>query len=236
MYDPKLAHATEVKAQVRLKFRNVNKQPMIVTRSLQLTQKKTKTEMKTLESLLVMKDPISGEVALLLLQGLANFSQQPMCRARYGNAESFGRLSRHFGQCYILPSRRGELVHFFGLLTPIRPLAEPSVLKKKFDDIFSATKFVSSAFTDLSTRYSKALNELKDIRKEMQQGLKLEIQKLEFLASDVDKANKVQPTLLLLTSRSKFRFRISRINYRIILAMFLRSKVALQNYLYSLTM
>lgn len=35
---------------------------MIVTRSLQLTQKKTKTEMKTLESLLVMKDPVTGEV------------------------------------------------------------------------------------------------------------------------------------------------------------------------------
>lgn len=47
---------------MRLKFRDVSGQPMIATRSLQLTQKKTKTEMKTLESLLVTKDPITGEV------------------------------------------------------------------------------------------------------------------------------------------------------------------------------
>ena len=62
MFDPKLANETEVKAQVRLKFNNINKQTMIVTRSLQLTQKKAKTEMKTLESLLVTKDPVTGEV------------------------------------------------------------------------------------------------------------------------------------------------------------------------------
>lgn len=62
MFDPKLANETEVKAQVRLKFNNLNNQTMIVTRSLQLTQKKAKTEMKTLESLLVTKDPITGEV------------------------------------------------------------------------------------------------------------------------------------------------------------------------------
>lgn len=67
MFDPKLANETEVKAQVRLKFNNLNNQTMIVTRSLQLTQKKAKTEMKTLESLLVTKDPITGEVPVSLL-------------------------------------------------------------------------------------------------------------------------------------------------------------------------
>jgi DNA repair protein RAD50 len=53
-----------VKAQIRLKFNNINKQTMIVTRSLQLVQKKMKTEMKTLESLLMTKDPTTGEVDL----------------------------------------------------------------------------------------------------------------------------------------------------------------------------
>ena len=59
------------------------------------------------------------------------------------------------------------------------PLAEPSVLKKKFDDIFAATK------------YTKALDELKSIRKEKATELKLDAQRLEFLKVDVEKSKKV---------------------------------------------
>lgn len=59
------------------------------------------------------------------------------------------------------------------------PLAEPSVLKKKFDDIFAATK------------YTKALDELKNIRKEKATELKLDAQRLEFLKVDVEKSKKV---------------------------------------------
>ena len=72
------------------------------------------------------------------------------------------------------------------------PLAEPSVLKKKFDDIFAATK------------YTKALDELKSIKKEKTAELKLEQQKLEFLKSDVEKAKKVLLALLLLVRRDLF--------------------------------
>jgi DNA repair protein RAD50 len=59
------------------------------------------------------------------------------------------------------------------------PLAEPSILKKKFDDIFAATK------------YTKALEELKSIKKDKASELKLDQQKLEFLKLDLDKAKKV---------------------------------------------
>ena len=39
IHDPKVADATEVKAQIKLRFRNVTGKPFVVIRSFQLTQK-----------------------------------------------------------------------------------------------------------------------------------------------------------------------------------------------------
>jgi hypothetical protein len=39
IHDPKVADMTEVKAQIKLRFRDVRHQPCVVTRSFQLTQK-----------------------------------------------------------------------------------------------------------------------------------------------------------------------------------------------------
>ncbi|RUS15746.1 RAD50 protein, partial [Endogone sp. FLAS-F59071] len=58
----KIAHETEVKGRVKLKFRNVNGRQMVCTRLIEATQKKNKVTHKTLESVLLSKDPITGEV------------------------------------------------------------------------------------------------------------------------------------------------------------------------------
>jgi DNA repair protein RAD50 len=63
------------------------------------------------------------------------------------------------------------------------PLSEPSVLKKKFDDIFS------------SKRYQIALENIKDIRKEAAQEIRVDTVRLEALKSDAAKAKKVRSTL-----------------------------------------
>lgn len=58
-----MANEKEVKAQVRLRFWNVNRQRMTVTRSLQVTTKKTGgLTMKTLEGLLAKTDGNDGKV------------------------------------------------------------------------------------------------------------------------------------------------------------------------------
>lgn len=59
-----MANEKEVKAQVRLRFWNVNRERMTVTRSLQVTTKKTGAlTMKTLEGLLAKDDGgVSGKV------------------------------------------------------------------------------------------------------------------------------------------------------------------------------
>ena len=61
IHDLKLTNESEIKAQIRLKFSSVCRQPMTITRSIQVTQKKSKLEQKTLESLLATKDPATGE-------------------------------------------------------------------------------------------------------------------------------------------------------------------------------
>lgn len=63
-----MANEKEVKAQVRLRFWNVNRERMTVTRSLQVTTKKTGAlSMKTLEGILAKNDEVtSGKVSCLL--------------------------------------------------------------------------------------------------------------------------------------------------------------------------
>ena len=53
IHDPKVADATEVKAQIKLRFRNVTGKPFVVIRSFQLTQKaRGKLEKKDLDSVI----------------------------------------------------------------------------------------------------------------------------------------------------------------------------------------
>ncbi|OLY80009.1 DNA repair protein RAD50 [Smittium mucronatum] len=56
VYDPKLAGETEVRAQVKLKFRDDKGKSMVCTRSLQVTQKKSTVSFQTLESVLFIPE------------------------------------------------------------------------------------------------------------------------------------------------------------------------------------
>lgn len=146
VHDPNLSRETEVKGQIKLKFHNVNQQLMVCTRSLQSTQKKTKIEQKTLESLLSCVDPLTGEQQSISSRSSELDLQVP---AMLGVSKS------------IL-----ENVIFCHQEDSFWPLSEPSILKKKFDDIFA------------STRYTKALDTIRALRKEMGQELRLEEERL----------------------------------------------------------
>src|ERR1700722_6888625 len=157
--DPKLSRETEVKAQIKLKFRNVKSASMVVTRSLQSTQKRNKLEQKTLEGVLMTIDQATGE----------QVSISTRC------AELDAEIPAHLGVSrFVL-----ENVIFCHQEESFWPLSEPSVLKKKFDDIFAAT------------RYTRALESIRNVRKELAGDLKLEQQRLDFLKSDLDKASKL---------------------------------------------
>ncbi|KAL1922188.1 uncharacterized protein VTP21DRAFT_9727 [Calcarisporiella thermophila] len=163
IHDPKVADLPVVKAQIKLKFRSVTGQVMVCTRSLQLSQKRSKVEQKTLDGVLMTRDLETGEHVAL------------------------------GSRCAELDA---DLPHFLGVSRAILdnvifchqeesnwPLSEPSVLKKKFDEIFS------------SIRYTKAYDSIRTVRKEMVQELKLDQQKLDFLQVDRKRADKATSEL-----------------------------------------
>jgi DNA repair protein RAD50 len=133
VYDPKLANEPEVKAQVKLRFKNVARTEMVCTRSLIVTQKDKKLTQKSLESLLYIRDPCTG----------VQYSISSKC------AEIDKELPNHMGVSKPIL----ENVIFCHQEDSFWPLAEPSVLKKKFDEIFAATG------------YTKALDNIRSIRK-----------------------------------------------------------------------
>lgn len=63
------------------------------------------------------------------------------------------------------------------------PLSEPSVLKKKFDEIFEATK------------YTKALDQIKAIRKDQAVEIKVDKERMLALKTDRERAVKIQNTI-----------------------------------------
>nr|XP_019013012.1 DNA repair protein RAD50 [Kwoniella pini CBS 10737]OCF51793.1 DNA repair protein RAD50 [Kwoniella pini CBS 10737] len=166
VHDPKMANEKEVKAQVRLRFWNVNRQRMTATRNLQVTTKKTGAlTMKTLEGILAKTDPDGGE-------GKRN-TISTKCSEMDEEVPLLLGVSKS-----IL-----ENVIFCHQEESNWPLSEPAALKKKFDDIFEATK------------YTKALDNIKALRKERTQELKVDKERLKFLKSDKDKAERMRKEL-----------------------------------------
>eukprot|EP00250_Pteridium_aquilinum_P023845 c27788_g1_i1 orf=90-485(+) len=65
VHDPKVAGETEVKGQIKLRFKTAAGKDVVCIRSFQLTQKGTKLEYKAIESVLQTIDPLSGEKVCL---------------------------------------------------------------------------------------------------------------------------------------------------------------------------
>ncbi|KAG0211703.1 DNA repair protein rad50 [Mortierella sp. NVP41] len=161
--DPKMTDSPSIKAQVRLRFTNVNNQVMSVVRCLSLTAKKTGYTQKTLENVLAALDPNTGELVTV----------SSKC------AEIDTDVPNHLGVSRAILDN----VIFCHQEEANWPLSEPSILKKKFDDIFASTK------------YTNVLESIKNIKKEKTQELKVMHASLEFLRRNKEKAEKVHDSL-----------------------------------------
>ncbi|KAH9179304.1 P-loop containing nucleoside triphosphate hydrolase protein [Lactarius sanguifluus] len=164
VHDPKMANEKEVKAQVKLRFYAANGQRMLAVRNLSVTMKKTAgMTMKTLESILALDN---------------------------GNTEKSGKRAVISTKCAEMDI---EIPHLLGVSKAVLenvifchqedsywPLSEASILKKKFDDIFEAT------------RYTKALDSIKALRKERLAEQKAEKERLESLAREKGHADKLK--------------------------------------------
>ncbi|SLM33620.1 P-loop containing nucleoside triphosphate hydrolase [Lasallia pustulata] len=137
IHDPKLCGEKEVLAQVKLSFKATTGAKMVATRSLQLTVKKTTRQQKTLEGqLLMIKD---GE--------------------RTAISSRVAELDQIMPQYLGVSKAVLDSVIFCHQDESLWPMSEPSVLKKKFDEIFEALK------------YTKAIDNIKALRKKQTEEL-----------------------------------------------------------------
>ncbi|KAH6657791.1 DNA repaire protein UVS6 [Truncatella angustata] len=122
IHDPKLVGEREVLAQVKLRFLTLPDSSHVVTRSLQLSVKKTTRSVKTLESALETK--------------------------RLGERSSI--TSKNADMDSLVPETLGvapailESVIFCHQDESLWPMSEPASLKKRFDEIFEAQKYTKA--------------------------------------------------------------------------------------------
>ncbi|KAJ2493158.1 DNA repair protein rad50 [Coemansia sp. RSA 2050] len=160
IHDPKLAGETEVKAQVKLRFNNVSQRSMTCVRSMLLSQKKATVTQKTLEGALSF-DATATEDKVSISSRCADLDA-------------------------MLPEQLGvskavlENVIFCHQEESNWPLSEASVLKKKFDEIFAAT------------RYTKALESIKTIRKGQVVEIRVQRGELKHLEEKKTKSERVR--------------------------------------------
>ncbi|CAI9775595.1 unnamed protein product [Fraxinus pennsylvanica] len=157
IHDPKVAGETETKAQIKLRFKTAAGKDV-------LTQKATKMEYKAIESVLQTINPHTGEKVCL----------------SYRCADMDREIPALMGVSKAIL----ENVIFVHQDEANWPLQDPSTLKKKFDDIFSAT------------RYTKALEVIKKLHKDQGQEIKTYKLKLENLQTLKDAAYKLRESIV----------------------------------------
>ncbi|KFV42863.1 DNA repair protein RAD50 [Tyto alba] len=161
VHDPKVANETDVRAQIRLQFRDVNGELVAVQRSMVCTQKGKKTEFKTLEAVITRTK--NGEKVSL--------------------SSKCAEIDREMISALGVSKSVINNVIFCHQEESNWPLSEGKALKQKFDEIFSAT------------RYIKALETLRQVR--LKQSLKVkECQtELKYLKQNKEKAQEIQDHL-----------------------------------------
>lgn len=163
IHDPKVAGETETKGQIKLRFKTAAGKDVVCIRSFQLTQKASKMEFKALESVLQTINPHTGEKVCL----------------SYRCADMDREIPALMGVSKAIL----ENVIFVHQDDSNWPVQDPSTLKKKFDDIFSAT------------RYTKALEVIKKLHKDQAQEIKTYKLKLENLQTLKDAAYKLRESI-----------------------------------------
>ncbi|WCJ33146.1 DNA repair protein RAD50 [Euphorbia peplus] len=163
IHDPKVAGETETKGQIKLRFKTAAGKDVVCIRSFQLTQKASKMEYKAIESVLQTINPHTGEKVCL----------------SYRCADMDREIPALMGVSKAIL----ENVIFVHQDEANWPLQDPSTLKKKFDDIFSAT------------RYTKALEVIKKLHKDQNQEIKTYKLKLENLQILKDSAYKLRESI-----------------------------------------
>jgi DNA repair protein RAD50 len=141
VHDPKMANEKEVKAQVKLRFHAANGKRMLAVRNLSVSQKKAGgLTMKTLENILALDTgseggKVSGSSATAIRTLIIDIQRAVI-------STKCAELDTEIPNLLGVSKAVLENVIFCHQEDSYWPLSEPATLKKKFDDIFEATKYV----------------------------------------------------------------------------------------------
>lgn len=124
VYDPKVIGESEVKAQIRLIFSGKDGRNMQVIRSVQVTRTRAKTELKTLDNTIACQDPTTGRVV----------------SSTYKASDVDRVVPELLG---VSPSVLKYVV-FCHQEESNWPLSAPKEVKEIFDDLFAATRYVTT--------------------------------------------------------------------------------------------
>uniref|UniRef100_A0A673YA98 RAD50 double strand break repair protein n=1 Tax=Salmo trutta TaxID=8032 RepID=A0A673YA98_SALTR len=144
VHDPKDAHETDVRAQIRLQFTDLNGEKVAVQRSMQATQKGKKTEFRSLEGVIT--------------------------RIKHGDKVSLSskcaELDREMISALGVSKAVLDHVIFCHQEESNWPLGEGKPLKNKFDAIFSATRYIKVLETLRQLRLKQS-NEVRECQVEL---------------------------------------------------------------------
>ena len=132
-----------VKANIKLRFTNRAGNPMVVVRSMEVTQKKTNMSFKALDGIIRTTDPETGQ--------------------RVSLSHKCTELDRQIPQLMGVSKPILEHVVFCHQEDSSWPLQEGAVLKKRFDDIFDSTRYAKAleAIRKMKLEYAGVVKDLK---------------------------------------------------------------------------
>ncbi|GEQ69012.1 hypothetical protein JCM33374_g2682 [Metschnikowia sp. JCM 33374] len=174
--DPTIADRSVVNAEIKLGFISVDGKSMTVTRNMQLNRKRAVRgagqAANTFKSL-------EGQLAVVTRGEKTSISTK--------NLELDTRVPLYLGASKAIL----EYVIFCHQDDSLWPLSEAGVLKKRFDEIFEASKF------------TKVLDSLKTIRKDMATDIRLIEQSVQHAQVDKTRASKIKEKLAELVSKAE---------------------------------
>ncbi|XP_066278594.1 DNA repair protein RAD50.L-like [Branchiostoma lanceolatum] len=158
VHDPKIAHETEVKGQIRLQFRDVNGQLVSAQKSMMATQKVKKVDFKTMEGV-ITRDKHGQRVSL---------------------SSRCAEIEREMISLLGVSKAVLTNVIFCHQEDSNWPLSEGKTLKTKFDEIFSAT------------RYIKALEAIRKFKLDQGHTIKEHQTEIKYLKQNKEKAAEIK--------------------------------------------
>uniref|UniRef100_K3WA27 Rad50/SbcC-type AAA domain-containing protein n=1 Tax=Globisporangium ultimum (strain ATCC 200006 / CBS 805.95 / DAOM BR144) TaxID=431595 RepID=K3WA27_GLOUD len=173
VHDPKIAGTNEVKASIRLRFRNCAGKAMVVQRTYQLLQTKAKLQFKAMDGVIRVVNDLGEKVSM---------------------SHKCGELDRHIPEVLGVSKAILESVIFCHQEESNWPLQEGAELKKRFDAIFESARYTKALEAIRKLRKSRN-TDTKDFKRDLDI-LSVKMKSADAIRDKIDAAGKKLASVL----------------------------------------